>query len=145
MTRSPSAPAETPAYRKGRFATSAQIDDRREADDATTAASDTASLLPLIGRARPHAEKSLGSPDPGAPFLRPDRHGHRRAAGCGRIGLRHVASVDAGRNQQMTVTTGAVTTGPVTTGPVTIGVSLKMYFGHRESLDWCARVAHLAR
>ncbi|MBC7724954.1 MAG: triosephosphate isomerase [Burkholderiaceae bacterium] len=33
----------------------------------------------------------------------------------------------------------------VTTTAVTIGVSLKMYFGHRESLDWCARVAHLAR
>jgi triosephosphate isomerase len=29
--------------------------------------------------------------------------------------------------------------------PVTIGVSLKMYFGHRQSLDWCARVAELGR
>ena len=27
---------------------------------------------------------------------------------------------------------------------VTVGVSLKMYFGHREALDWCARVASLA-
>jgi dihydroxyacetone kinase len=26
----------------------------------------TASLLPRLGRARPHAEKSLGHPDPGA-------------------------------------------------------------------------------
>jgi len=30
------------------------------------------------------------------------------------------------------------------TAPVTVGVSLKMYFGHRQSLDWCARVAELA-
>jgi triosephosphate isomerase len=29
--------------------------------------------------------------------------------------------------------------------PVTVGVSLKMYFGHRQSLDWCASVAELAR
>jgi triosephosphate isomerase len=29
--------------------------------------------------------------------------------------------------------------------PVLVGVSLKMYFGHRQSLDWCARVAELAR
>lgn len=29
--------------------------------------------------------------------------------------------------------------------PVLVGVSLKMYFGHRQSLDWCARVAELSR
>jgi dihydroxyacetone kinase len=29
----------------------------------------TASLLPRLGRARPHAEKSLGHPDPGAMSL----------------------------------------------------------------------------
>jgi triosephosphate isomerase len=28
---------------------------------------------------------------------------------------------------------------------VTVGVSLKMYFGHHEALDWCARVAERAR
>jgi triosephosphate isomerase len=28
--------------------------------------------------------------------------------------------------------------------PVLVGVSLKMYFGHRQSLDWCARVAELS-
>lgn len=33
---------------------------------ATTAAQDTADLLPRMGRARPHMEKSLGTPDPGA-------------------------------------------------------------------------------
>ncbi|TQJ39087.1 homodimeric dihydroxyacetone kinase [Arthrobacter sp. SLBN-112] len=33
---------------------------------AQQAAEDTANLLPLIGRARPHAEKSLGTPDAGA-------------------------------------------------------------------------------
>ena len=33
---------------------------------AERAAEDTARLLPLMGRARPHAEKSLGTPDPGA-------------------------------------------------------------------------------
>lgn len=33
---------------------------------AQQAAEDTAQLLPLIGRARPHAEKSLGTPDAGA-------------------------------------------------------------------------------
>jgi dihydroxyacetone kinase len=33
---------------------------------AEQAAEDTASLLPLMGRARPHAEKSLGTPDAGA-------------------------------------------------------------------------------
>jgi dihydroxyacetone kinase len=33
---------------------------------ARQAAQDTAELLPKIGRARPHAEKSLGTPDPGA-------------------------------------------------------------------------------
>jgi dihydroxyacetone kinase len=36
------------------------------ADVATAAAADTADLLPLMGRARPHAEKSLGTPDAGA-------------------------------------------------------------------------------
>jgi dihydroxyacetone kinase len=36
------------------------------ADLATTAAQGTADLLPRIGRARPHQEKSLGTPDPGA-------------------------------------------------------------------------------
>jgi dihydroxyacetone kinase len=36
------------------------------ADVATEAASATADLLPRIGRARPHAEKSLGTPDAGA-------------------------------------------------------------------------------
>jgi len=29
--------------------------------------------------------------------------------------------------------------------PVLVGVSLKMYFGHRQSLDWCAQVAELGR
>lgn len=29
--------------------------------------------------------------------------------------------------------------------PVVVGVSLKMYFGHRRALDWCAAVAGLAR
>ena len=33
---------------------------------AEQAAADTAELLPLMGRARPHAEKSLGTPDAGA-------------------------------------------------------------------------------
>lgn len=36
------------------------------ADAAEHAAASTASLTPKIGRARPHVEKSLGSPDPGA-------------------------------------------------------------------------------
>ncbi|WP_210507956.1 dihydroxyacetone kinase family protein [Naasia sp. SYSU D00057] len=36
------------------------------ADAATAAAAGTADLLPRMGRARPHAEKSLGTPDPGA-------------------------------------------------------------------------------
>jgi len=31
------------------------------------------------------------------------------------------------------------------TSPTLVGVSLKMYFGHRQALDWCARVAELAR
>ena len=31
------------------------------------------------------------------------------------------------------------------TTPITVGVSLKMYFGHRQTLDWCARVAELAQ
>jgi len=36
------------------------------ADTAESAAAATADLLPRIGRARPHAEKALGTPDPGA-------------------------------------------------------------------------------
>jgi len=36
---------------------------------ATAAAAATADLLPRMGRARPHAEKSLGTPDPGAHSL----------------------------------------------------------------------------
>lgn len=36
------------------------------ADVADHAARSTASLVPKIGRARPHVEKSIGSPDPGA-------------------------------------------------------------------------------
>lgn len=36
------------------------------ADAADHAAKSTASLVPKIGRARPHVEKSMGSPDPGA-------------------------------------------------------------------------------
>jgi dihydroxyacetone kinase len=36
---------------------------------AEDAAKATADLIPLIGRARPHAEKSLGTPDPGARSL----------------------------------------------------------------------------
>ncbi|GAA1957416.1 dihydroxyacetone kinase family protein [Microbacterium deminutum] len=39
------------------------------ADAATRAAAATADLLPRMGRARPHAEKSLGTPDPGAHSL----------------------------------------------------------------------------
>jgi len=39
---------------------------RAAAADATAAAEDTASLLPRLGRARPHMEKSVGTPDPGA-------------------------------------------------------------------------------
>ena len=39
------------------------------ADAATTAAAATADLLPKMGRARPHAEKSLGTPDAGAHSL----------------------------------------------------------------------------
>jgi dihydroxyacetone kinase len=36
---------------------------------ARTAADGTATLLPKMGRARPHAEKSLGTPDAGAHSL----------------------------------------------------------------------------
>lgn len=36
------------------------------AEKAADAAASTAELLPRLGRARPHAEKSLGTPDPGA-------------------------------------------------------------------------------
>jgi dihydroxyacetone kinase len=39
------------------------------AEDATRAAKATADLLPRMGRARPHAGKSLGTPDPGAHSL----------------------------------------------------------------------------
>lgn len=39
------------------------------ADAAIAAAAQTADLVPKLGRARPHAEKSLGSPDPGATSL----------------------------------------------------------------------------
>ncbi|PRY66940.1 homodimeric dihydroxyacetone kinase [Glaciihabitans tibetensis] len=39
---------------------------QRAADVATAAATATADLLPRMGRARPHAEKSLGTPDAGA-------------------------------------------------------------------------------
>jgi dihydroxyacetone kinase len=39
------------------------------AEVAVTAASATANLLPKMGRARPHAEKSLGTPDAGATSL----------------------------------------------------------------------------
>ncbi len=42
---------------------------RDAADAATTAAAATADLLPRMGRARPHAEKSLGTADPGAHSL----------------------------------------------------------------------------
>jgi dihydroxyacetone kinase len=41
----------------------------RAAATAEKAAADTARLLPLMGRARPHAEKSLGTPDAGAVSL----------------------------------------------------------------------------
>ncbi|MER7273903.1 dihydroxyacetone kinase family protein [Dactylosporangium sp. NPDC000244] len=39
---------------------------RAAARAATAAADATADLLPRLGRARPHAERSLGTPDPGA-------------------------------------------------------------------------------
>lgn len=38
----------------------------KAADAADQAAASTATLVPKIGRARPHVEKSMGSPDPGA-------------------------------------------------------------------------------
>ena len=38
-------------------------------DVANAAAASTSELLPMIGRARPHAEKSLGTPDAGAVSL----------------------------------------------------------------------------
>jgi len=38
----------------------------RAATSARAAADATADLLPRIGRARPHAERSLGTPDAGA-------------------------------------------------------------------------------
>lgn len=34
---------------------------------------------------------------------------------------------------------------PTSHSTVTVGVSLKMYFGHRQALDWSSRVAELAR
>lgn len=42
---------------------------QKAAEDAADAARRTADLVPKIGRARPHIEKSLGSPDPGAVSL----------------------------------------------------------------------------
>jgi dihydroxyacetone kinase len=39
---------------------------RLGADAATEAAAATRTLLPKVGRARPHAERSLGTPDAGA-------------------------------------------------------------------------------
>ncbi|HVD81941.1 MAG TPA: DAK2 domain-containing protein, partial [Propionibacteriaceae bacterium] len=42
---------------------------RSAADACRTAAEATASLVPKIGRARPLAERSVGSPDPGAVSL----------------------------------------------------------------------------
>jgi dihydroxyacetone kinase len=42
---------------------------RGAARTATEAAQATAELLPRIGRARPHAERSVGTPDPGAVSL----------------------------------------------------------------------------
>ncbi|MFC5500715.1 dihydroxyacetone kinase family protein [Lysinimonas soli] len=42
---------------------------RQAAEVATTAAQASADLIPRIGRARPHVEKSLGTPDPGAVSL----------------------------------------------------------------------------
>jgi dihydroxyacetone kinase len=41
----------------------------RSADVADAAAASTSSLVPKIGRARPHASKSIGTPDPGAVSL----------------------------------------------------------------------------
>lgn len=42
---------------------------KEAADIADDAAQKTRDLLPGIGRARPHAEKSIGTPDPGAVSL----------------------------------------------------------------------------
>jgi dihydroxyacetone kinase len=42
---------------------------RRAADVATTAARDTAGMRPKVGRARPLAERSIGTPDAGATSL----------------------------------------------------------------------------
>jgi dihydroxyacetone kinase len=42
---------------------------RRAADVATTAAQDTAGMRPKVGRARPLAERSIGTPDAGATSL----------------------------------------------------------------------------
>jgi dihydroxyacetone kinase len=41
----------------------------RAAQTASAAAAATAELIPRVGRARPHAERSLGTPDPGAHSL----------------------------------------------------------------------------
>ena len=42
---------------------------RAAATEAVAAADRTADLTPKLGRARPHAEKSVGTPDPGAVSL----------------------------------------------------------------------------
>ncbi|MCP2048798.1 UNVERIFIED_ORG: dihydroxyacetone kinase [Paenarthrobacter nicotinovorans] len=56
---------------EGRIASGASVGDAwsAAADDARHAAAATADLRPLKGRARPLAEKSLGTPDPGATSL----------------------------------------------------------------------------
>jgi dihydroxyacetone kinase len=55
----------------GQVAAGASIADawRAAADACRTAAEATASLVPKIGRARPLAERSVGTPDPGAVSL----------------------------------------------------------------------------
>ena len=69
---------------------------RSAADVCRTAAEATASLIPKIGRARPLAERSIGTPDPGAISLGADRYRHRRGV---RRRARHPAerSSDAGQ------------------------------------------------
>ncbi|MGO1881108.1 MAG: DAK2 domain-containing protein, partial [Microbacterium gubbeenense] len=54
-----------------RAASGASVADawRDAADAATRAAAATADMLPQMGRARTHHEKSLGTPDPGAHSL----------------------------------------------------------------------------
>lgn len=61
------------------------------AAEASTAASATADLLPRMGRARPHAEKSLGTPDPGA---------HSFALIVNAVGQVLVGSSDEGREHE---------------------------------------------